>query len=565
VFRVAESGAREGDGNQWIRSLEAAFLGAGIVAIVLLWDRYGISWDESMRALHGEMVLEYFRSAGESREVTTHPELSPYTALPDLLAALAYRALPQWKYAIRHTVSALFALATIPALFRFTRQLGDAWAGPLAALILLTLPAFSGHAFINSKDIPLACAFAWAMVALAWTFRNGRVTLRTVVVGGLGFALPLMIRPGILPVLLFFYGVLLVFTLAPRDGREDTTSAAGWALATVGIFTLSWLAMILVWPWAHERPLFHPLSAFLTTGAFPMVIPVLFDGSVHASDALPRRYLLQMLVVKTPLPVSALALTGLAVGIGRVFRSGRAETTALLVGIVWLMVPVAAWTLLTPTIYDGIRHFLFVVPSLAVWSAVGLLWLVRRVGGSSSVARGLVLAAGVCLVLWPVKEMTRLHPYEMTYYNRLVGGLDGAAGRYETDYWVTSYREAAEWIRAVATPAEGEEPVRVLVAANNLSHEAARHYLQGPFEVGTIHELSSEPSLPEGVDFYLATTRFGWASNFPRSPVVHVVGRGGATFTIVRSRAGWTPPASERNSATTLDTGGAPIVGTESE
>ena len=40
--------------------------------------------------------------------------------------------------------------------------------------------------------------------------------------------------------------------------------------------------------------------------------------------------------------------------------------------------------------------------------------------------------------------------------------------------------------------------------------------------------------LPAGVDYYLATTRFGLHRNFPRSPVVHTVGRDGAIFAVVK-------------------------------
>ena len=44
----------------------------------------------------------------------------------------------------------------------------------------------------------------------------------------------------------------------------------------------------------------------------------------------------------------------------------------------------------------------------------------------------------------------RLHPYEYIYYNRLVGGVQGAFRRFELDYWGTSYREAAAYLDAAA-------------------------------------------------------------------------------------------------------------------
>jgi hypothetical protein len=61
--------------------------------------------------------------------------------------------------------------------------------------------------------------------------------------------------------------------------------------------------------------------------------------------------------------------------------------------------------------------------------------------------KGLVVAA----VLVPgVISIWRLHPYEYVYYNSLVGGVRGAAGRFEMDYWCTSYREAMQYVNDVA-------------------------------------------------------------------------------------------------------------------
>ena len=41
--------------------------------------------------------------------------------------------------------------------------------------------------------------------------------------------------------------------------------------------------------------------------------------------------------------------------------------------------------------------------------------------------------------------MVDLHPYEYLYYNSLVGGLKGAYGKHESDYWGLGYKEAVLW------------------------------------------------------------------------------------------------------------------------
>ena len=51
-----------------------------------------------------------------------------------------------------------------------------------------------------------------------------------------------------------------------------------------------------------------------------------------------------------------------------------------------------------------------------------------------------------------IYSLIRLHPYQYIYFNRLVGGVQGAAGKYELDYWATSYREAALFLNENAPP-----------------------------------------------------------------------------------------------------------------
>jgi hypothetical protein len=49
----------------------------------------------------------------------------------------------------------------------------------------------------------------------------------------------------------------------------------------------------------------------------------------------------------------------------------------------------------------------------------------------------LILAPGIIGII-------QLHPYEYTYYNSFAGGTSGAFRNYETDYWLTCYKEAVE-------------------------------------------------------------------------------------------------------------------------
>lgn len=50
-----------------------------------------------------------------------------------------------------------------------------------------------------------------------------------------------------------------------------------------------------------------------------------------------------------------------------------------------------------------------------------------------------------------VVVMARVHPYQEMAFNTLAGGLKGAYGRFELDYWGVSYAEAARGLAQFLT------------------------------------------------------------------------------------------------------------------
>jgi 4-amino-4-deoxy-L-arabinose transferase-like glycosyltransferase len=500
----------------------------GLLVIAATARDYGINWDDGVQARYGEAVVEYFRSGSEEwRGRGDVAYIRYYGGLFEAAAALAYRASPERKYEIRHFLTALTALLCALAVIRFGEAaLGDGWVAVFASLALVTLPRFYGHAFINSKDVPFACAFAWSAFA-TWRFASRPGSWRAAVLCGLALGATLALRPGGLPLMLAFFGVAVIW--AALAGRP-LGSLAGGGLAA---WAIAWLAMVACWPWAHENPLLNPFRAVAAALSFPRTITVLFEGAVVPSDQLPRYYFLKYLLITTP----PLALLLLGVGAGRALVSLRralrspASLALLLLGF-WLLAPLLLAMLQRPNTYDGIRHVLFVLPAAALLVGLGAAWIVRAVG-----PRHRPVVAGVLLLACalPVASLVRLHPYQMTYFNAFVGGVRGAQQRYETEYWITSYKEAIEWVngRAALRP---ERELRILVAVNTFARESAFWYLSDRVQATPVYPVRRPGEIPPGFDYYVATTRYGLHRNYPESPVVHTVGRDGAVFTVIRAR-----------------------------
>jgi hypothetical protein len=94
--------------------------------------------------------------------------------------------------------------------------------------------------------------------------------------------------------------------------------------------------------------------------------------------------------------------------------------------------------------FTGMRHFLYVVPPLAVLAGLGvdsLLDETTALRGGIGAATLAALIAGFTLT---GIQLVQLHPHQHLFFNAIAGGLDGASRRYDTDYWVNLMPEAVE-------------------------------------------------------------------------------------------------------------------------
>lgn len=502
--------------------------GAWLAAVLLTWQDYGASWDEGVQAVYGDLVSDYFESGGENRQFEKLQNLRYYGGSFELLCSLLTRDRPELRYEIRHLVTALTGLLTLFAVFWFGRLLGGGRVALFACVALFMLPRFYGHTFINSKDIPFACFFAWSMVLMTRLFLPGGRSLGIALLTGAFIGLTLSIRVG--GMLLFaLFAALLVHHLLTR--RQGSQRRVGW-LPLLLVPVLAWILMVLFWPYAHDNVLLNPLRAFREAAKFAFAYPILFEGRVVMSDELPGRYLSQFLLLTTPLATLTLAAVGLLFTGLELLRGPRRPTAIARSSLLlWFLFPLVYAVIKRPNIYDGLRHFLFILPALTLLCGVGadrLLGLLR-----STPARWLAGALALILLLLPARDLWTLHPYQMTWFNRLAGGMEKASLEYETDYWCTSYKEAMEWVNRRAEES-GENGVRVLVAANRESAHCAGHFKSKAIRMQFGINLSSRGGLPEGVRYFVSTTRQGYHLNYPDAGIVHSVGRDGAIFAVVK-------------------------------
>jgi tetratricopeptide (TPR) repeat protein len=120
-------------------------------------------------------------------------------------------------------------------------------------------------------------------------------------------------------------------------------------------------------------------------------------------------------------------------------------------------------------------------------------------------------------LFWIIKN----HPNQYVYFNETVGGINGAYGNYETDYYSNSCRAAGEWI-AQQEPGKG---VRVGINNEPLTASYYAHRINPDLDIFWVREY--EEYRPRW-DYLILTSRtFGHNElrngGFPPKGTVHVI------------------------------------------
>ncbi len=426
---------------------------AAIVALTTFRD-YGLGWDDYTHAEYGNLLLSFYASGLADRRALSWVNLYEYGGGFDLAAALLAKLLPFGVFETRRLTGGIVGLIGLLIVWRTGRRVGGPLAGFIALALLATCPLFVGHAFINAKDAPFAVAMALLLLGLVRAFEEyPRPGAATVALVGIGAGLAIGTR--ILGAFGALYALGALALIVAIDARRDGLRAAGascgrFVLRLLPGLVLGYAVMALVWPWGASEPL-NPIRALqYFSRFFEEPWDELFGGALIKVTEMPRSYLPTLLALKLPEMFGALAAGGVAGALVGAFRHGNTANRRAVLLLVALAaaLPIAVAVAMRPAMYNGIRHFLFVVPPLAVAGGLAGAWLfdaLRRRGHLAAMAAAAVFIIGIAL---PMVDMVRLLPYEYTSFNRLAGGVRGARDRYMLDYWGLSLKQASQGLAA---------------------------------------------------------------------------------------------------------------------
>lgn len=534
-------------------------LGVLIVGLCTASD-YGITTDEFIFDPYGPKALAWYTSGFTDRSLFGYYDNYLYGPWFQILVAAAQQSFHfADPFTVRHAVTFVVGLAGIAALIPIGRLAIGPWAGLAGAVLCLTTGNLYGHLFFTPNDVPFLAAMTWATLAIIVMARHPVPTWPATVAAGFFCGLAIATRFGGMLSQVYLVGAMALCALdvlsTAKSDRLKSLGAVG--VRTLGALVVAWIAAVALWPWLQAA---HPVARFMEAYDYFIRSYVQFRfpawGQTISSAALPWHYIPGQLLARLPEGFVALlviaALFG-AVAVGRFASacnvqlrqngwggalacgSELAKSRGLLVVTVAALGPPLFVIARGSVIFDALRHLLFVLPMLALlagWALLKLMPLLLRLPAYGVGIIVLHLATTVATLVY-------LHPLEYVALNGFAGGVAGAPGRFDLDYWSAGATEAVRRLEARLArdpPARfATRPPRVMVCIGWREPLVGPMFRQ-PWIVATV---------PKDADFAIEPERWPCNGAVPGT-VIDTVQRFGVTFArtfeISQPATGGAPP-----------------------
>lgn len=504
---------------------------------------YGLSVDEFNTDDYGPKALAWYTSGFSDRSHFDKVEeyLWMYGPWFQILTAAVQSLDLASSITIRHALTFLVGVAGLAAVVPIARVTIGRWAGLVALILCLLTGYLYGNLFFAPIDVPFLFAMSWSTLAIIMMVRREAQSWGLTVAAGVMTGLAIATRTGGVITHAYLIGGMSLCALDTvlRQGHAIRGRLRQIILHTISAIVIAWITAIALWPWLQIG---NPLAQFAEAYRHFAQLHTSFDfrnwGHYTLTDHVPWWYLPGQIVARLPEGFLALLIVGMAIWIRaatawiavsicaarqlgtaglRAAAVQLARSRAVLVVAVAAFGPIAALIVQGSTLYDGFRHVLFVVPILAVVAASGLLSLMPFLRRAPIIAA----AIGGLHVVALLANLVILHPLEYVAMNSLAGGVAGAYGRFDLDYWSLAVPQALRHLeRRIDTDARFfRAPPRVMVCIS------WREGLVGVlFRRNWIVETD-----PDKADYLIATERWPCAEG-TRAVMVDTVERFGRPF-----------------------------------
>lgn len=436
---------------------------------IITYKDYGITSDEELEYKSGKVLLEYYKTGEIPNNINLAerhlPDKSMYfrghLSISNILN-------PNFYYEQFHLINMFYALPIFIAIYIFLyKQYKNFYLAFLGPIFLFLTPRLFGHIPANPKDVPFAVIYFISLLGIFYSAKLPKFRLFNFIILGLLFGISQSFRSigFTLHIILFLYSLLI--------SRVDKETFIKSILRFFSILTISIIVMTLLLPSLQKDFLDGFREIFLNSKSFTYWDnKIVYFGRLLGKEDRPPSYLPVWLFISTPLFILVTFFLSPVI-----YYFKESPRKALLLFLLSILVNLISYFVLNPVIYNGLRHFLYLLPIIIIVSIISTIEMLRIVDQKSKLLLILSLIVIITSMTFVFREKCKLYPYEYIYFNEIIGGLPKASGRFDSEYWGASYKENAVWLRENI---KSDKPIKVYACNVSFSVD---YYSQKKFEM----------------------------------------------------------------------------------
>ncbi len=464
---------QETENGMWKKAFLVISLSILILLPIMSRD-YGQSGDEWVQMEYGHDIWNYFTNGDKqaldySNRSLQYSSQEYYGGFFDFSMDALHHAVPGVNIVIlRHFFNALMSALLMVFTGLLARKLsGGKWSvGLLALIFILFSPRILGEGMNNPKDIPFACGFiigVYGIIGLLFSYPNK--PLKYFILMAIGWGISFGIRPGgglLVVAYMGFFSVL--YYILNKDFRAMMAAdkykyMKRFILGCLVVFVAGFLIGLSTWPLGQQDPFGNFSKAMAGMANRDVFIATLFEGKITPGNKLPWYYEAKWMMMSNPLIVIA----GLFAFVALIkFTSKTYGWFAVIVVLFACVFPLFYVVYKKSTVFDTWRHMIFVYPYWVIAAALAFgamqTFFIKN-EKMKWVPFGVAILGLLPAIIWTVRS----HPNQYVYFNETVGGIKGAFGNFDTDYYQNTNKQAADYIIKHAKHIPGR---KVLVRSN---------------------------------------------------------------------------------------------------
>lgn len=402
----------------------------------ITYKDYGISTDEPVEYKWGKELAEHIgnETKYENTIVYTYeqepaqrrhtPVLSKYNRwYPALISVLNKPGFYERAHFINMS---FFSLLLVSVYISVYLQYKKAMPAFISSAFVLMTPLLFGNAPINPKDMPFAVMYFLSISGIYISSKHLKDPFLKIIFLSFLFALTQGMR-------IIGFSLYFIFFIYEYLSNKKIPIFEIFIIFCVSNFFMIWW-----WPNLGINYLQNFYHILIDAQKYEFWDKSIFYlGQYIGVEDRPWHYLLILISVTTPLYILILFMTNL-VRIKHFLNNDIVKLSWIVLGINFSL-----YLILHPTIYNGIRHFLYLLTFISLLAGITFYEFLNT--KFPTYVKTLLILTVIVNNLLVMVAMYKIHPYEYMYFNEIVAGTKGAQKYFEVDYWNLSYKEAFEW------------------------------------------------------------------------------------------------------------------------